>query len=76
MSDGWGQILLRSGKRYSFCVELGRGTQWSEQYKRKVRAYIAMWESGLYEKHYNTRSLTVLTVVTTSDAEQDSNRVQ
>ena len=63
-------------RRFSFCVELDRGTQWSEQYKRKVRAYLAMWESGLYEKHYNTRSLTVLTVVTTGDAEQDANRVQ
>ncbi len=74
--DGWGQILLANGKRFSFCVELDRGTQWSEQYKRKVRAYLAMWESGLYEKHYNTRSLTVLTVVTTGDTEQDANRVQ
>ena len=60
----------------SFCVELDRGTQWSEQYKRKVRAYLAMWESGLYEKHYNTRSLTVLTLVTTSDTEQDTKHVQ
>ena len=76
MPDGWGQILLANGKRFSFCVELDRGTQWSEQYKRKVRAYLAMWESGLYEKHYNTRSLTVLTVVTTGDTEQDANRVQ
>ena len=74
--DGWGQIQLANGKRFSFCVELDRGTQWSEQYKRKVRAYLAMWESGLYEKHYNTRSLTVLTVVTTGDTEQDANRVQ
>ena len=74
--DGWGQTLLANGKRFSFYVELDRGTQWSEQYKRKVRAYLAMWESGLYEKHYNTRSLTVLTVVTTGDAQQDANRVQ
>ncbi len=74
--DGWGQILLANGKRFSFCVELDRGTQWSEQYKRKVRAYLALWESGLYEKHYNTRSLTVLTVVTTGDAAHDNQRVQ
>ena len=69
--DGWGQTLLANGKRFSFCVEPDRGTQWSEQYKRKVRAYLAMWESGLYEKHHNTRSLTVLTVVTTDDAAHD-----
>ena len=76
MPDGWGQILLANGKRFSFCVELDRGTQWSEQYKRKIRAYLAMWKSGLHEKHYNTRSSIVLTVVTTGDAEQNSNLVQ
>ena len=74
--NGWGQILLTNGKRFSFCVELDRGTQWSEQYKRKVRAYLAMWESGLYERLYNSRSLTVLTVVTTGAVERDSQRVQ
>ncbi len=30
----------------------------------------------MYERLYNTRSLTVLTVVKTSDAAQDTNRVQ
>jgi hypothetical protein len=74
--DGWGQILLANGKRFSFCVELDRGTQWSEQYKRKVHAYLALWESGLYEKQYNTRSLTVLTVVTTGDAQRDNASVR
>jgi hypothetical protein len=44
-----------------FFVEVDRGTETSERFKAKVRAYIAYHTSGEFERLYGTRSLRVLT---------------
>lgn len=76
--DGWGQLQISTGQRLSFCVEMDRGTQDIRPYKRKVRGYLhGYWESGAYVRRYETKSLTVLTVVSTGrGVERDHRRVK
>ncbi len=49
--------------RTHFFLEVDRGTETSERFKTKVRAFLAYYTSGGYERRFGTRSLRVLTVV-------------
>jgi len=61
--DGFCQLQLRDNRKLAICLELDRATEDMKQFKRKIRGYIVLWESGLYLRTYQTHSLTVLTVV-------------
>lgn len=65
--DGWGQLQLSTGQKFSFFVEVDRATEDRKQFQRKVRGYLAYWESGAYLKRYQSKSMTVLTVVATGE---------
>lgn len=58
--------LKVDGKKASFFVEVDRGHTEGRRIRRKVRVYRQYYASGLYEQHFGTKSLRVLTV-TTSD---------
>jgi len=74
--DGWGRVRLADGRRMAFCVELDRGTQDIHPFKRKMRGYLAYWESGAYRRKYETNVLSVLTVVATGNSQRDRRRVE
>jgi hypothetical protein len=59
--------------RAPFFLELDRGTETLARFQTKIRAYLAYYASGGYEKRYGTTSLRVLTV-TTSEARRDNLR--
>lgn len=59
-------VIIANGQKFPFLLELDRGTMPLRRFNTKVRAYVAYYESGGYEKRYQTRSLRVLTVVSTS----------
>jgi hypothetical protein len=58
--------LKVDGKKAGFFVEVDRGTTPGRRIRCKVRMYRAYYASGLYEQHFGSKSLRVLTV-TTSD---------
>ena len=58
-------------RRANFALELDRGNMEPRPWKRKIRAYIAWWESGQYQARYNTSSLRVLTVVSAARRARD-----
>lgn len=45
-----------------FFLELDRGTETTQRFKTKILAYQGYYQSGAYQRRYNTRSLRVLTV--------------
>lgn len=53
------------GQRHRFFLELDRGTMESDNWKKKILAYVAYHESGAYEKRYNAKGLRVLSVIRT-----------
>jgi hypothetical protein len=57
--------FVAADRRHRCLVEVDRGTEKLEDFKQKVRAYIAYHESGQYERRYGGKSLRVLTVVDT-----------
>jgi hypothetical protein len=61
-------------KRASFALELDRGNMEPRPWKRKIRAYIAWWETGQYQARYKTASLRVLTVVSAARRAKDARR--
>lgn len=65
---------LTVGDRWSFALELDRGTVEEGPFKRKVRGYGEWKRSGLYEKSFGTPSLRVLFVV--ADATRDRKRLE
>lgn len=48
--------------RAHFFIEVDRGTETTERFKGKIRAYTAYYETGGYEKRFQTKSLRVLTI--------------
>jgi hypothetical protein len=46
-------------------LEVDRGTEKVENFKNKIRAYIAYHESGKYEARYHATAMRVLTVIST-----------
>jgi hypothetical protein len=67
-----GYFVLKAEQRRLYAVleidrrtVTGQASAWGKKdWARKVRAYVAYWDSGLYEKRYQTTSLRVLTVTT------------
>ncbi len=57
--------IVANQRRYPFFLELDRGTMTLARFKNKIRAYLAYYKSGAYEKRYGTQSIRVLTVVST-----------
>jgi hypothetical protein len=62
--------------RYPFFLELDRGTMTLARFKDKIRAYVAYRQSGGYAKRYGTKSLRVLTVVSTEATDGGERRMQ
>lgn len=60
--------------RWSFALELDRGTVEEGPFKRKIRGYGELKTTGVYEEAFGTKSLRVLWVVV--DSSRDSNRLQ
>lgn len=56
-----------------FLLELDRGTMTTQRFKTKILAYQAYYQSGAYQRRYETRSLRVLTV-TLSDVRANNLR--
>ncbi|MEZ4671450.1 MAG: replication-relaxation family protein [Anaerolineae bacterium] len=48
--------------RAHFFIEVDRGTETTDRFKSKIRAYTAYYETGGYEKRFQTKSLRVLTI--------------
>jgi hypothetical protein len=61
------------GNRWSFALELDRGTVEEVPFKRKVRGYGEWKTSGLYTRSFGTSSLRVLFVV--ADSRRDPHRI-
>ncbi len=61
--DSYFAVSTPAGKAHFF-VEIDRGTETLDRFRQKVRAYVAYYESGGYEKRYGTRSIRILTVAT------------
>ena len=68
-------IADRQGR---FCVEIDRGTvtvsptAWQQRgWTQKIRAYLEYYQSGAYERRYQTRSFRVLTVTTSEERLQN-----
>lgn len=61
------------GDRWSFALELDRGTVEEVPFKRKVRGYGEWKTSGLYTRSFGTSSLRVLFVV--ADSRRDPRRI-
>lgn len=57
--------IVAHHRRYPFFLELDRGTMTLARFKNKIRAYIAYFKSGAYEKRYAAKSLRVLSIVST-----------
>lgn len=57
--------ILANERRYPFFLELDRGTMTLARFKNKVRAYLAYYKSGAYEKRYGLQSIRMLTIVST-----------
>jgi hypothetical protein len=55
-------VLETPKGKAAFCLELDRGTMTTQRFKTKVLAYQAYYQSGDYQRRYQTRSLRVLTV--------------
>jgi hypothetical protein len=53
------------GQRNRCLLELDRGTEKSDVFKQKIKAYTAYFEEGAYEARYQTTAGRVLTVVST-----------
>ena len=60
VADGY--FLLNFGKRAHFFLEVDQGTVPNKRWATKVRTYLAYWNSGKYERRYQTQSLRILTV--------------
>jgi len=56
--------LNLDGRKASFFLEVDRGHTEGPRIRRKVRTYREYYASGLYEQHFGSRSLRVLTVTT------------
>jgi hypothetical protein len=63
--DSYFAIETPKGKAH-FLLELDRGTMTTSRFKTKIRAYRVYYESGAYQRRYETRSLRVLTVTTSA----------
>jgi hypothetical protein len=60
-------FILNLGKRRAhFFLELDRAMMSNKRWKTRILAYKAYIESGKYEERYQTKSLRILTVTTTS----------
>lgn len=67
--------ILAHERRYPFFLELDRGTMTLARFKNKVRAYLAYYKSGAYEKRYGLRSIRLLTVVSTKSQDGGARRL-
>jgi len=74
--DGYGRVSLASGHRFCFFLEMDRGTQDRKAIVDKLMAYVWYWTSGAYYRQYQTRSLSVLVVVSAGSEDQDNRRVE
>lgn len=68
--------ILAYERRYPFFLELDRGTMTLARFKNKVRAYLAYYKSGAYEKRYGLRSIRLLTVVASRGQGGGARRLQ
>jgi len=59
--DGYFVLQTPLGTAHFF-LEQDRGTMSNRRFKNKILAYQMYYQSGMYEKRYNTKSLRVLTV--------------
>lgn len=57
-------VIHVNGNAGAFCLEVDRGTMTLKRFAKKVKAYIAYYQSGLYTKRFNTTMMRVLTVTT------------
>jgi hypothetical protein len=60
--DSYFQLATTQGHAHFF-VEVDRGTETLARFETKVRAYVAYYKSGGYERRYHTQSLRILTLV-------------
>jgi hypothetical protein len=74
--DSWVQLELPDGKRFSCFVELDRNTEERKQFTRKIRGYLVYWESGAYLRKYQTKGLTILTVVSARSPVHNDRRMR
>lgn len=67
VADGHLTVCLPDGRRASHFLELDRGRQDVQQFRRKVRGHTTYANSGQYEQRYSTRSLRVLIITTAGE---------
>jgi hypothetical protein len=65
LPDAWITLTYRSGKQRRVALELDRGTEEQQKWRRKVRAYLAYSET-LYPAHHAPVPLTIAVVATPS----------
>src|SRR5258708_3834862 len=61
--------------RAHFFLELDRGTMTTKSFRSKIEGFLEYYASGAYERHYQTQSLTILTVTTTQKRLNNLKRV-
>jgi hypothetical protein len=57
--------IVAHNRLHRCLLELDRGTKEVDRYKEKIRAFIEYHESGAYEKRYKSKSMRVITVIST-----------
>lgn len=72
--DSYFALDTPRGKAALF-LELDRGTMTTKRFKTKILAYQVYYESGAYQRRFQTRSLRVLTVTTSSARLENLKRV-
>jgi hypothetical protein len=60
--DGWLLFQNREQKRGGFLLEIDRGTEYQERFKRHIASRLEFVKSGAYEQMFGERSVTVVYV--------------
>lgn len=56
-------FVLKTPRGFAhFFLEMDRGTETTGRFKTKIAAYMAYYQSGLYERRYGSKSMRVITV--------------
>jgi len=68
-------VLETPRGKAAFFLELDRGTMTTKRFKTKILAYQVYYESGAYQRRFQTKSLRVLTVTTSHARLENLKRV-
>jgi hypothetical protein len=68
-------VLNTPRGKTAFFLELDRGTMTTKRFKTKILAYQVYYESGAYQRRFQTKSLRVLTVTTSAVRLENLKRV-